>query len=237
MEEFREKIKQYAKKIEIELTERQIEQFYTYMQLLLEWNQKINLTAITKPEEIVLKHFIDSLTIAKQIQKNVKLVDVGTGAGFPGIPLKIIRDDIEVTLVDSLNKRIHFLEEVITQLELTKIQAVHARVEEFGKNKTYREKFDCVTSRAVANLSTLAEYVLPLAKVGGCCVCMKGSKVEDELEQGKKAISILGGRLEKVDCFELPESDMGRSVVVLYKEKVTPLKYPRKAGVPSKEPL
>lgn len=237
MEEFRKKMKQYAKEIEIELTEKQIDQFYTYMQLLLEWNQKINLTAIIKPEEIVLKHFIDSLTIAKQIQKNVKLVDVGTGAGFPGIPLKIIRNDIEVTLVDSLNKRIHFLEAVIEQLELTKIQAIHARVEEFGKNKAYREKFDCVTSRAVANLSTLAEYVLPLAKVNGCCICMKGAKVEEELEQSKKAISILGGRIEAVDCFELPQSDMARSVVMLCKEKQTPLKYPRKAGTPSKEPL
>lgn len=237
MEEFRKEMKQYAKEIEIELTETQINQFYTYMELLLEWNQKINLTAITNPKEIILKHFIDSLTIAKHVKKNAKLVDVGTGAGFPGIPLKIIREDVEITLLDSLNKRILFLEEVIKQLKLTKIQAIHARVEEFGKNKNGREKFDCATSRAVANLSTLAEYVLPLVKIDGCCICMKGSKIEEELEQSKKAISILGGRIEKVDCFSLPRSDIRRSIIVLYKEKITPLKYPRKAGLPSKEPL
>ena len=171
MEEFKQNMKQYAKKIGIVLEEEQIEQFYQYEKLLLIWNEKINLTAITKPEEIILKHFIDSITIAKYIGANKTLIDVGTGAGFPGIPLKIIRKDIQITLLDSLNKRVQFLNEIIKQLELKEIETIHGRVEEFGKNKKYREKFDYATSRAVANLTTLSEYLLPLVKIEGKCIC------------------------------------------------------------------
>lgn len=235
--EFNQKIKEYANEIGILLDEKQINQFYKYQQLLLEWNEKINLTAITDQEEIILKHFIDSLTIAKYIEKNTKLIDVGTGAGFPGIPLKIIREDIEVTLLDSLNKRVNFLNEVIKELELSKIQTIHSRVEDFGKNKKYRETFDYATSRAVANLSTLSEYLMPLVKLKGACICMKGSAVEDEIKQSQKAISILGGAMELVDKFQLPKSDIDRNVVLLRKEKLTPMKYPRKAGLPAKEPI
>ena len=184
-EQFKKEIEKYANMISITLNEAQIEQFYDYMNLLLEWNEKINLTAITKPEEIILKHFIDSITIAKNIKKDAKIVDVGTGAGFPGIPLKIVRPDLQITLLDSLNKRIIFLNEVITQLKLDKIVAVHGRVEEVGKNKKVRGLFDISTSRAVANMAVLAEYMLPLVKKGGTCIMMKGSQIDEEIEQSK----------------------------------------------------
>lgn len=236
-QEFDKIIQEQANEIGIVLEKEQINQLYTYMQLLLEWNKKINLTAITQPREIITKHFIDSMTIAKYIEKNAKLIDVGTGAGFPGIPLKIIRRDIKVTLLDSLNKRICFLKEVIEQLELTKIEAIHARVEELGKNKKYRESFDCATSRAVANLSTLVEYLIPLVKINGCCISMKGSKIEDEMQQSKSAISVLGGKIEKLEKFSLPQSDIDRNIIMIRKAKNTPTKYPRKPGTPVKEPI
>ena len=201
LEKFSEIFADYLKEINIVLNEEQIEQFYKYMNLLIEWNEKINLTAITKPEEIILKHFVDSLTIAKHIKKEETLVDMGTGAGFPGIPLKIYEKDLKVTLVDSLNKRIKFLNEVIEQLNLEKIETIHARAEEFGKNKKYREKFDISTSRAVANLSTLSEYLIPLVKVNGKVISMKGQEVQEEVKQAQKAIQILGGKIVEKESF------------------------------------
>ena len=233
--EFEERIKEYALEMNINISNEQIEKFYNYMQLLLDWNEKINLTAIIEPKEIILKHFIDSLTILKYIEKDSKVIDVGTGAGFPGVPLKIMRDDIEITLLDSLNKRINFLEEVIKQLELTKIQAIHGRAEEFGKKQ--RESFDIVTSRAVANLSTLSEYLVPLAKIGGKCICMKSMNIEEELNQAQKAISLLGGNVENIEKFLLPKSEIERSLIIINKVKNTPSKYPRKPGTPAKQPL
>ena len=224
-------------KLWINLSEIQLKQFYNYMNLLIEWNKKINLTAITEPDEIILKHFVDSLTISKYISDGTKVVDVGTGAGFPGIPLKIVRQDVDITLLDSLQKRINFLDEVINELNLEKITTVHSRVEDFGKNKEYREKFDIATSRAVANLSTLSEYLLPLVKVGGKVISMKGSLIQEELENSKNAIKILGGQIEKVDEFDLPNSDISRNIVLIDKIKNTPNRYPRKAGEPSKKPL
>ncbi len=235
--EFEKQIREYAEELGMSLTNMQVDKFFTYMELLLEWNEKINLTAITKPEDIILKHFIDSMTVAKYIKPESRIVDIGTGAGFPGIPLKIIREDLDITLLDSLNKRINFLREVIDKLQLTKINAIHSRVEDMGKNKNYRETFDVAISRAVANLSTLAEYQIPLVKLDGVCISMKGSDVEDELASSENAIILLGGKVEKVDQFQLPKSDMNRSVVVIRKCKSTPAKFPRKPGVPSKEPL
>ena len=237
IEEFKKIMIFYGEKIDIKFTEEQLNQFYEYMNLLLEWNEKINLTAITAPNEVILKHFIDSLTINKYIKENSTLADVGTGAGFPGIPLKILRPDLKITLVDSLNKRINFLNEVINKLNLVNIETVHSRIEDFGKDKKYREIFDFVTARAVANLAVLSEYLLPIAKVGGQCVCMKGSSVEEELSNGKNAIKVLGGNIKNIDEFVLPDSDMSRNVIIIDKIKNTPNKYPRKAGIPVKEPL
>ena len=236
-DDFKEKMIINVDKLGITLSEIQLKQFYNYMNLLIEWNKKINLTAITEPNEIILKHFVDSLTISKYISDGTRVVDVGTGAGFPGIPLKIYRQDIEITLLDSLQKRINFLDEVIRELNLEKIETIHSRVEDFGKDKKYREKFDIATSRAVANLATLSEYLLPLVKVGGKVISMKGSLIEEELENSKNAIKILGGKIEKVDEFNLPNSDISRNIVLIDKIKETPNKYPRKAGEPSKKPL
>lgn len=236
-EKFKSVLVEKAKLIGVEITESQAEKFYTYMCLLLEWNEKMNLTAITDPMEVIIKHFIDSITISKEIEKDKKVIDIGTGAGFPGIPLKIIRPDISVTLLDSLNKRITFLNAVIEALKLENIDAVHGRIEELGKNKKYREQYDYATSRAVANLPVLSEYMLPMVKVGGKCICMKGANVEEEILEAKKAIQILGGKIEKADEFLLGDTDMKRNIIVIKKEKVTPEKYPRKAGTPAKEPL
>ena len=235
--EFRKVFREYSNNLNIDISDNQLDKFYQYMNLLLEWNEKINLTAITQYNEIILKHFIDSLTISKNIEKDSYIVDVGTGAGFPGIPLKIIRNDIKIVLVDSLNKRIKFLDEVIDKLHLQNIKTVHARAEEFGRNKEYREKFDIATSRAVANLSTLSEYMIPLVKVGGKSICMKGKDIKQELEEASNAIEILGGEISKVEEFQLPNNDINRSVISILKVKNTPSKYPRKAGTPSKEPI
>ena len=234
---FDNSMSELLEKINIKVSNEQINKFYKYMNLLLEWNEKINLTAIIEPEEIILKHFIDSLTICKYIENNATLADVGTGAGFPGIPLKIYRPDIKITLVDSLNKRINFLNEVINNLELKNIVTIHSRVEDFGKNKNYREKYDYVTARAVANLNTLSEYLVPIVKVNGKAICMKGNDVQDEVDNAKHAIKILGGTVEKVDYFKLPNSDISRNIIVVKKVNNTPARFPRKAGMPSKEPL
>lgn len=235
--EFIEEFEKCLEKMQIKFSEEQYNQFYKYMNLLIEWNKKINLTAIIEPKEIILKHFVDSLTIAKYIEENKKVADVGTGAGFPGIPLKIYRKDLKITLIDSLNKRLNFLNEVISELELKEITTVHGRAEELGQNKEYRERFDIVTSRAVANLSTLSEYLIPFIKKDGKCIYMKTLEVDEELQKAKRAINILGGKIINTDKFYLPESEIGRSIVVIEKEKQTPIKYPRKPGTPSKEPL
>lgn len=234
---FKELMYFYGKKINILFNDKQLDMFYDYMNILLDWNERINLTAITNPEDIILKHFIDSLTINHYIEESKSIADVGTGAGFPGIPLKIYRPDINITLVDSLNKRINFLDNVISDLDLKDIYTVHARIEDFGRNKNYRESFDYVTARAVANLSVLSEYLIPVVRIGGKCICMKGSDVTEEVDNGKNAVSILGGKIEKIDEFVLPDSDISRSVVIIDKVSCTPNRFPRKAGVPSKEPL
>lgn len=236
-EEFNNLLDKYLNETSLKFNEKKKEQLYLYMNLLIEWNEKINLTAITKPEEIILKHFIDSITISKYIKSGSYICDIGTGAGFPGIPLKILRDDITVILVDSLNKRIKFLDEVIEKLDLKNIQTIHARAEEFGQNKKYREKFDIATSRAVANLATLSEYLLPLVKVNGRAICMKGPGATEEISGAKNAIKLLGGKIQNIYEFELPHSDIERCVIEITKEKNIQSKYPRKAGTPAKDPL
>ena len=236
-EEFKREFEKYLAKMNISLLKEQYGQFYAYMELLIEWNEKMNLTAITDPKEIILKHFVDSLAIAKYVKEDKSIIDMGTGAGFPGIPIKIYRKDVKVVLADSLNKRIKFLDEVIDKLKLENVETIHCRAEELGKNKQYREKFDYATSRAVANLSTLSEYLMPFVKLNGKCIFMKTIEVEEELEKAKKAIKTLGGKIEKVDKFEIPESDLGRSIIIVKKEKITPSKFPRKPGTPAKEPL
>lgn len=235
--EFKEKMQEKSKILGFDFSVEQISKFYKYMNMLIEWNEKINLTAIIEPNEIILKHFIDSLTIYKDIPNNSSVVDVGTGAGFPGIPLAIMNESLKITLVDSLNKRLIFLQEVINELNLKNVELVHARAEEFGQNKKYRECFDVSTSRAVANLSTLSEYLIPLVKVNGKVISMKASEAQEEINDAKKAIEVLGGAIEKIEEFNLPQSDIGRTVIIIRKEKTTPNKYPRKPGTPSKEPI
>lgn len=234
---FKIKLREKLKKINIEFDDKKIEQFYKYMNLLIEWNEKINLTAITEPDDIILKHFIDSLTISKYINENKKIADIGTGAGFPGIPLKIAKPNTQMFLIDSLNKRIKFLEEVIKQNEIPNTFAIHARAEEIGHNKEYRGNFDVVTSRAVARLNVLLEYMMPLVKLGGKCICLKGPNIGEELEEAKNAIDILGGKIEKVEEIELPDSDNKRTIIIIKAVKQLPNRYPRKPGTPTVSPL
>ena len=235
--EFKNKMIELSRKINIELSQEQIEKFLEYMKLLLQWNEKINLTAITEQDDIILKHFIDSLTVLKYIKKGKNIIDVGTGAGFPGIPNSIVREDVNITLLDSLNKRVNFLNEVCCELKINNIEIIHGRSEELSQNKKYRECYDIAVSRAVANMTTLVEYLLPFVKVGGICICMKGPDIDLELEQSKYAIKELGGEILNIDKFLLPNSDIERNIVILKKIKQTPNKYPRKSGTPSKMPL
>ena len=235
--EFSEILQKEAKKIKISLTEEKIKKLYKFMILLLEWNEKINLTAIVEPKEIILKHFIDSFTINGYISSNSKVIDVGTGAGFPGVPLAILREDVSFVLIDSLQKRINFINEVVKELDLKNIITIHTRAEELAQNSEYREKFDIVTSRAVANMSTLLEYMIPFTKKEGICICMKGSNIEEELKNCEKAVKILGARLEKREEFYLSNKENKRNIIIVKKVSKTPITYPRKQGKPAKEPI
>lgn len=238
----RYEIGQFQKDLEtfgIFLSREQTGQFQRYYEVLIDWNSKVNLTAITSYEDVLKKHFVDSLSLAKaaDLRHQYSIIDVGTGAGFPGLALKIAFPDLTVTLLDSLNKRIHFLDAVIKELKLENVQTVHGRAEDFAKPGKLRESFDFCVSRAVANLSTLSEYCLPFVKKGGLFVAYKSEKGDYEVERAKKAISLLGGKLKERVEFTLPDSDIYRSLFVIEKEKSTPGKYPRKAGLPSREPL
>lgn len=238
--EFKSLMEKSLAQMSMELTDRQIEQFEQYYEMLVEWNKVMNLTTITEMQDVVVKHFVDSLSLVQMVKdfgNEVSVIDVGTGAGFPGIPLKIVFPDIKITLLDSLNKRINFLNEVVTALQLKDVRTIHGRAEDFGRNPDYRERYDFCVSRAVANLSTLSEYCLPFVKVKGSFISYKSGKVEGELEQAKGAIFKLGSRIANTCEFVLPGGEAGRVLVRIEKTQIMSKKYPRKAGLPAKEPL
>lgn len=231
----------YLEQFQITLNDKQKEQFLKYYELLVEWNGFMNLTAITEFDDVMKKHFADSLSIVKAFSKirteKLKVIDIGTGAGFPGIPLKIVFPQIELTLLDSLQKRLKFLQEVIDQLELGEVELIHGRAEDFCKPSMKREQYDLCVSRAVANLATLSELCLPYVKVGGKFIPYKSEKAEEEVREAQKAVTLLGGEVKEQIGFELPESNIGRTLVVIEKKNITPKKFPRKAGMPAKEPI
>ena len=237
--DIREELIEKAKEAGLKVTPEQAEKFNIYLKLLLEWNEKINLTAITDPHEAVIKHFVDSISFIKShnIKPGAKVIDVGTGAGFPGVPLKIMRPDIKLTLLDGLNKRLKFLQEVASSLGF-EAEFVHKRAEEAGKINTMREKFDVATARAVAPMNTLCEYCIPLVKMKGYFVAMKGPSLEDEMKEAKKAIDILGCEVEKIDSFILPDEEKSeRKIAVMRKFNFTPKEYPRHGNKISKSPI
>ena len=223
----------------LSIDSKMIQSFDDYKQLLLEWNEKINLTAIVEEKEVYVKHFIDSATCiaTKLIPENARVIDVGTGAGFPGVPIKILRNDITITLLDSLNKRINYLGEVVNKLKLQKVMLVHSRAEDAGINKEHREVYDIALSRAVAPLNILCEYCLPFVKEGGYFLCQKGPSYLEEVKEAEKAVSLLGGKIEEVFEYQLPETDIKHYVIGIKKLSKTPTKYPRKAGKPTSNPL
>lgn len=233
------KFKNDLEKLNIHLNDEQINQFLVYYEMLVERNKFVNLTAITEFDDVMKKHFVDSVSLiqAYDVNKSISIIDVGTGAGFPGLALKIAFPELKVTLLDSLNKRIAFLDDVICKLNLSGVETVHGRAEDYAKPGKLRENFDLCVSRAVANLSTLSEYCLPFVKVGGYFISYKSERISEEIKSAEKAISILGGQVNKQIEFKLPDSDIYRNLFVIQKIKATPCKFPRKAGLPSKEPL
>lgn len=234
-----ELLKSAVDSLDISLSEKQISQFLSYYEILIQWNSFMNLTGITEFKEVVQKHFVDSLTLCKAVDiENINtLIDIGTGAGFPGIPLKIAYPHLKITLLDSLQKRIKFLDEVIVQLGLENIEKIHGRAEDYAKPSMKRESYDLCVSRAVANLASLSEYCLPYVKIGGYFIPYKSGKVDVELDESKKAIFLLGGEVEKEVKFTLPDSDISRSLIKIKKVAATPKKYPRKSGLATKEPI
>lgn len=227
-----------CRKIGVELNQAQLKQFMTYKDMLVEWNEKMNLTAINDDREIILKHFVDCLALCSGADMSgKKIIDVGTGAGFPGVPVKIACPDIDITLLDSLNKRITFLNELTKALELEKTDCVHMRAEDGGNDKGLRESFDMCISRAVANLAVLCEYCLPFVRVGGMFISMKGPDVSQEISEAEKAIKVLGGEISEIKKVSIPETDINHSLIIIKKIRSTPSKYPRKAGKVKKEPI
>lgn len=228
-----------CRELGITLDESQKKQFTDFYEYLVEKNKVMNLTGITEFQEVLVKHFLDSLACVKAVDMSriKRIMDIGTGAGFPGVPLKIAFPHLEACLLDSLKKRVNFLEETFQMLKLENITAIHGRAEEYAKNKQYRETYDLCVSRAVSNLATLSEYCLPYVKTGGYFISYKSGTVQEEVEQAQKAVKILGGKIQDVVYFQLPDSEIQRSLVVIEKIKATPGRYPRKAGTPLKEPL
>lgn len=234
-----ERLQSKAEQLGIRLSEKQLEQFQCYYERLIEKNKVMNLTAITEYEEVVDKHFVDSILLGsvKELSGKKRVIDVGTGAGFPGIPLKIVYPELEITLLDSLNKRVKFLNEVIEELGLTGIQTVHSRAEDLAQDAVHRQQYDICVSRAVANLATLSEYCIPFVKQGGYFISYKSTQIEEELKQAKKAVQVLGGTLEQIETVQIPGTTIERQFVMIRKSGTTPKKFPRKAGTASKTPI
>lgn len=233
-EEFYKEIRNTLK--EIELTENQIEQFYNYMNGILKWNKSINVTSITDEKMFIVKHFADSLTINRFVEDKKTLIDIGTGAGFPGIPLKIVNKDLKVTLIDSVNKKLNIIRDITADFNLENLEIIHTRAEDLANDIEYREKYDIATTRAVSNLTTIAEYMLPFAKINGYAICMKGPNIRQELEDSKVAIEVLGGKLEKIESLNVG-NELERNIILIKKVKSTPKKFPRGKGKPLKEPI
>lgn len=233
-EEFYKEIRNTLK--EIELTENQIEQFYNYMNGILKWNKSINVTSITDEKMFIVKHFADSLTINRFVEDKKTLIDIGTGAGFPGIPLKIVNKDLKVTLIDSVNKKLNIIRDITADFNLENLEIIHTRAEDLANDIEYREKYDIATTRAVSNLTTIAEYMLPFVKINGYAICMKGPNIKQELEDSKVAIEVLGGKLEKIESLNVG-NELERNIILIKKVKSTPKKFPRGKGKPLKEPI
>ncbi len=235
-EEFKIEFLKQASKNDISVTEKELNELYQYMNGVIEWNDKINVTAITDEKLFIVKHFIDSLLINQYLEGKESLIDIGTGGGFPGIPLKILNEDVKFTLVDSINKKLNVIRDLSEKIGFKKLEIIHTRAEDLANKKEYRECYDLATTRAVSNLSTILEYMLPFVKVGGYAICMKGPNYQEELKEAEKAIQILGGKLDKIETFNI-EGEMERNVLIIKKIKMTPKNYPRGQGKPVKEPI
>lgn len=235
-EEFKIEFLKQASKNDISVTEKELNELYQYMNGVIEWNDKINVTAITDEKLFIVKHFIDSLLINQYLEGKESLIDIGTGGGFPGIPLKILNEDVKFTLVDSINKKLNVIRDLSEKIGFKKLEIIHTRAEDLANKKEYRENYDLATTRAVSNLSTILEYMLPFVKVGGYAICMKGPNYQEELKEAEKAIQILGGKLDKIETFNI-EGEMERNVLIIKKIKTTPKNYPRGQGKPVKEPI
>lgn len=235
-EEFEKVFSRLMEENKLNVNEKQIDNFYNYMIGILDWNTKINLTAITDEDMFIVKHFIDSLTINKYMENAKSLIDIGTGAGFPGIPLKIMNEKMKVTLIDSVNKKLNVIRELSGNMNLENLEIIHTRAEELAQNNKYREKYDVATTRAVSNLSTISEYMLPFVKLNGIAICMKGPNFKEELDDAKNAVEILGGKVEKIESLNVGE-ELERNIIIIRKVKNTPKKYPRGQSKPLKEPI
>lgn len=236
IEEFKKVFLEEANKNNIKVNEEEIEKLYKYMIGIIEWNDKVNVTAITEEKLFIVKHFVDSLLINHYLQGKTSVIDIGTGGGFPGIPLKILNEKTKFTLIDSVNKKLNVIRDLSEKINLDNLEIIHTRAEDLASKKEYREMYDVATTRAVSNLSTILEYMLPFVKVGGIAVCMKGPNYKEELDEAKKAIEILGGKFEHIETFNL-EGEMERNVLIIKKVKNTPNKFPRGQGKPLKEPI
>lgn len=236
IEEFKEIFIKEAEKINVKINEDMLNKFYNYMNGIIEWNDKVNVTAITDEKMFIVKHFIDSLTVNSIVENKNSMIDIGTGAGFPGIPLKILNPNLKVTLIDSVNKKLNVIKDLSEKIKLENIEIIHTRAEDLANNLQYREKYDIATTRAVSNFSTIVEYMLPFVKIGGYAVCMKGPNYKDELEEAKNAIKILGGEVFEIKELKVSE-ELERNIIIIKKIKETPKKYPRGQGKPLKEPI